>query len=288
MKKRWNVILKTPGRALRLLGLTVLPVFAWDRGDAAEPIFAVAGQQLITLNPANGEFLSSASGLNFGNLNDLAKGPDGFLYSATWDSNSSIPRKLVQLNPLTGQSIPLVTLDFGAERADVRGLAFSPSGTLFALNDIEMLNSTPDNLYTINIQTGHATLVGNTGVGGLQSLAFSPAGVLYGWDLNGLGLVQINPVTGVATDVNPSLNGFLDIQALTFGPDGTLYGARNALYTIDPSTGVTTLVGSGGYSNVYGMAVGPASIPVPEPSSIVLVAIGFTVAAGTARRHRPQ
>ena len=44
-------------------------------------------------------------------------------------------------------------------------------------------------------------------------------------------------------------------MAVDFGADGTLYGARDALYTIDTATGIANLVGSGGYSDLRGIAV---------------------------------
>jgi hypothetical protein len=37
-------------------------------------------------------------------------------------------------------------------------------------------------------------------------------------------------------------------------PDGTLFGARESLFKINVTTGKTTLIGSGGYSDIRGIA----------------------------------
>jgi dipeptidyl aminopeptidase/acylaminoacyl peptidase len=61
----------------------------------------------------------------------------------------------------------------------VPGLAFSPSGTLFAIGNND---ATGDDLYTIDVDTGVRTLVGSTRLFGIQALEFSPQGILYGFD----------------------------------------------------------------------------------------------------------
>jgi len=110
--------------------------------------------------------------------------------------------------------------------------------------------------------------------------------VIYGWDAGagtglGVGLVTIDTVTAEAVDVNPAVSGSaLQVQALEFAPDGTLYGGRNELYVIDPATGVLTLVGSGGYSNLRGLA-----FAVPEPSTWALAAIALLMMVVVSRRR---
>jgi hypothetical protein len=114
---------------------------------------------------------------------------------------------------------------------------------------------------TISVGTGAVTLVGNTGKAGLQGIAFSPNGTLYGWDLS-FGLVRIGSTTGLATLVDPAPPGGHDyIQGLSFGPGDTLFGVGNtegvalgALYTIDLTTGKTTLIGTGSYFDSRGIA----------------------------------
>jgi hypothetical protein len=144
----------------------------------------------------------------------------------------------------------------------VPGLAFSPGGTLFAIGNND---ATGDDLYTIDVDTGVRTLVGSTRLFGIAALEFSPQGILYGFDGGrgsgtGVGLVTIDPLTGVATDVDPAVDGSAwDVLTIAFAPDGTLYAARTSLFTVDITTGALTLVASGGGWNIGGM------VWIPEP-----------------------
>ena len=131
------------------------------------------------------------------------------------------------------------------------------------------------------MQTGAGTLIGATGLTGLQGLDFSPAGVLYGWDID-IGLMTINPAIGVATDVNPQVGATADIQSIVFSPNGTpFFGARNALFTIDPTSGMPTRVGSGGYTDVRGIEI-PGAGSVPERGALLFVGGGLAGLAAIA------
>jgi hypothetical protein len=162
----------------------------------------------------------------------------------------------------------------------VRAVAFSPAGTLLAAG-------TGSKLHTIDVETGVARLVADTGLEALATIAFSPDGTLYGWDIGvvsgtvGLGLVTIDPLTGGATDVNPSVGGTSEISTLAFGPDGTLYGARSSLFTVDTATGELTLVGP--------LVIPPdeyfgtlSLVWIPEPSTLSALA---TLAAALLLAH---
>jgi hypothetical protein len=181
-------------------------------------------------------------------MNSLARSPAGEFYTVDASSN------LLVINPTTGAATPGATLNFGSATPVVPALAFSPSGTLYA---IQRGNS--DDLYTINLTTGQGTLVGPTGSGPLQGLAFAPNGTLYGWNIFS-GLVTINPANGAATDVNPAEDASAQIQCLAFAPDGTLYGAQYGLFTIDTATGVPSAAIATGFSDIRGMEfnTGPA------------------------------
>jgi hypothetical protein len=220
---------------------------------------------VVAINSTNGQSVPvGLSGVT--SLNSLARNSAGVLFSAGV-GNAGV--QLVTVDPSTGVATAGPTLNFGADTPNVRALAFSSNDILYCINSG---TSEPDNLYTIDPQTGRATLVGNTGLGGIQSLDFSPQGLLYGWDVApdsetpGAGLVLINPNTGVATDVNPLINehaGDVGIQSIVFALDGTLYGAGDALLKIDVTTGAATLIGYGGYSDLRGIEVMP-----PPPLSI--------------------
>lgn len=197
---------------------------------------------------------ATGSGAFIGNTgfigtNSLACDGSGKLYSV---AGSGTAGRLITVDPQTGAATLVKQLQ---PPQDIRDLAFSPEDVLFGINhgggpdDIE----SPDDLVTIDVATGAVTPVGNTGQAGLQGLAFSPNGTLYGWGVS-CGLATINPTTGVATLVNSGAPTGSQIQALAFAPNGTLFGAWKSLFTINVTTGTPMLIGSGGYSDIRGIA----------------------------------
>ena len=60
---------------------------------------------------------------------------------------------------------------------DVRGMAFAPDGTLYAVRN------GGDTLFTVNPSSGATTLVGSMNFPGVQGLAFAADGTLYAWDV---------------------------------------------------------------------------------------------------------
>jgi hypothetical protein len=231
--------------------------------------FDATGSLVVRIDSTTGDAISATPSGAFG-LNSLAGDSSGTLYSHT-----SFDNRLYTIDPGTGVATPGAAL---STLLDIRSLAFSPDGTLYAIDkpgDIDSING----LYTINVATGVVTFIGPTGKPGLQGLDFSPEGTLYGFDFSS-GLATLNTTTGLATTVNPAL-GFpgVDIQSLVFGPDGVLYGGRESLYTIDRTTSLSTFVGTNNY-DIRGLE----SAAVPEPASLWLVVSG--AAALWMRRRR--
>jgi hypothetical protein len=203
--------------------------------------------QVVIIDETTGA--STLVGLSgFSRLNSMARNHQGTIYSAS--SN-----KLITINPVTGEGTNIATLNAAAD-------------VLYGIKE-----GVPDYLVTINTDSGAVSLVGNTGLRGIQALEFSPAGILYGWDVgsgyltSGHGLVTIDPATGVSTPVSSTL-GTIDIQTLAFGKNNKLYGAgQGNFYSIDVGTGAATLIGTGTYKDLRGIAF----FPVPEPSTIALL-----------------
>jgi hypothetical protein len=122
------------------------------------------------------------------------------------------------------------------------------------------------------------TLIGATGFSGVQALEASFTGRLFGWDV-AFGLLALigqrrgegsqRRKRGAAPTSNPWPS-----QA-----NGVLFGAANSLYTVDPSTGATTLVGP-----VTGVSIHQTSraspLPSPEPETHVLMLFGLAVLTG--------
>jgi hypothetical protein len=105
-------------------------------------------------------------------------------------------------------------------------------------------------LYTVNLTTGSATLVGSTHVPDLFGLAYDPdTSTLFGTSYSGtsVGLYSINTSTGVATFIGPtSISGLArEIDALTYNTvTHSLVGIStgySSLYTVDKATGALTL-----------------------------------------------
>lgn len=230
------------------------------------------------INSATGSGVSIGSN---GGFNALAVSPGG----TVWGASTS---NLWSINPLTGAGTvgPAIS---GMGGISIRGLAFSPGGQLFAINNGGAASSTSccDDLFRIDVATGNATLVGSTGFAGIQALAYG-SGMLYGWEVGssgvGAGLITLSISTGAGTDVNLGMGGSSgDIQGLAFSPQGILYGARDALYTVNTSTGAITLIGSGGYSDVRGIEFTSA---VPEPETYAMLLAGLGLLGFAARRRK--
>jgi hypothetical protein len=229
-----------------------------DASLLTQPSGLVGVQFSATNSPLYG--IDSASGAGtllgstgFARLNSLARNAAGALVSASITNPGS--SELITINPSTGAGALLTAISFGATVPDIRGLAYSPADVLFAIQEVV---GGSDILYTINPANGVGTIVGATGLPGLQGLDFSPSGQLFGWDVglsgsNGAGLVTINTTTGVATDVNPAVGG-IALQSIAFHSSGTLYGAVDSqLYSINPTTGAATLIGGSGFAGLRGI-----------------------------------
>jgi hypothetical protein len=130
-------------------------------------------------------------------------------------------------------------------------LAFDTStGTMYLVNGWGAGSNNPSSLYTVNLNTGAATLVGSTGVTSLFSLVYDPlTNKLYGAKstLSPYEFVEINRSTGVATYVGTPSVG---LDGMTFvGSTGQvvgLYAGPGSLHTLDPLTGLDSLLSVGG------------------------------------------
>jgi len=246
--------------SLRTIQIVALCMFcAPARPIAAAIIGVTVGEnggisQSVKIGEQTGKgFVFGSTG--FYSLNSLAKHSAGIIVSAGADVAYGMTKLLVFIDPRTGVGSAGPLLNFGKVGPDIRGLAFSPDGILYAANNTGPAGGlNPDDLFIVDLGTGSGTLVGHTGLTGLQDIAFSPSGVLYGWDVNE-GLVVIDPATGIATDVNTRQDGNTAIQAISFTPAGELLGAGSDLVSISPTTGAATLIGGRGYPQVRGIIV---------------------------------
>jgi hypothetical protein len=256
---------------------------------------AGADGELYILNPANGSLVqdigptNDASGANY-SITGLAFHPTtGVLYGATGNSNTAAQATLVKINPATG----LVTLIGAFNAGPVNGsgspstmgdIGFDAAGNLYGVATIG-----GPNLYSINLGTGQATLVGANGAAtstGGGGIAISSGGTIYGTPTSSR-FGTYNSVTGVYTNIaNPAkpagtgAYGALDyngsvLYGLNVGPGSP---PPTHLVTIDPATGTVTDLG------VSVNSLDAIAFQVPEPASLILGAIGLALVGALRRR----
>lgn len=124
---------------------------------------------------------------------------------------------------------------------------------MFALKERVPASSGPYDLYTLDLATGAATLIGDTQLTNCGNLAFRD-GML--WTYTGdLGLVMIDPNTAQAEDVNDSFRGPVgSTESLCFSEDGILYQLDSGLWIQDVHFGVPSLVGLTQYFGLFDCA----------------------------------
>jgi hypothetical protein len=149
----------------------------------------------------------------------------------------------------------------------------------------------PGAVITINQDTGAGTLVGHPdSVPGLTGIVFDISGTLYGTTISGMlgtgrfsELVRIDPGTGeqIGPAVTITANNLpIPITDLALQPGtNTLYGTNiseddfiNSIYTIDPATGVATLIGRTG---VIGATIAFGSDGTLYQTSAIFDDVGF-------------
>ena len=222
--------------------------------------------------------VSRLSGLVFdltGNLYGATQG--NFPYPPVTPPGAS---DLVTIDPSTGALVAAIGVIMdGATPINISDLAMQPgTGTLYGVRGPNDGLNGQGRLYTINEQTGAATLVGDT-LSFFDSIAFAPNGTLYlsaadldfntGNTINPrlqtLNPANANVLTTVATSEFYGALGIRPGDGLIFAGNGD----RAQLFTLNPTSGAETLVGSTGRT-----FVGDIDFLVPEPASIALTGLG--------------
>jgi hypothetical protein len=239
--------------------------------------------ELYIINQATGALVQDVGPLNdVNNINypitGLAFSPiTSVLYGSTGNAGA-VDATLVTINATTGLVTPIGSfnagpLNSGGTPATMADLAFDSAGNLYGVGSIG-----GPNLYSINVITGQATVVGPNGVATSTSgggLAISPAGVFNGTPTS-TRFGTYNSVTGAYTNsANPTRPVGGAYAAL--GYDGsTLYGLdlgpgpalTTHLVTINPATAAVTDIG------VSVSALDAIAFQVPEPATFALMLIG--------------
>lgn len=169
--------------------------------------FDQSSDRLVELNPATGATLNTIDIVvpNLTGEGGIAFRSDGvgFLNSTGGDTST------IYRFTTAPSSAALVGTTGGV--AGIDGLAFSPSDVLFALGQNE-----DNNLYTVNQGSGTLTLIGATGVAGLNSLGGLDflGSTLYAAINNSL--YTLNTTTGAATLIGAISGGNGAVSGLAF------------------------------------------------------------------------
>ena len=152
-------------------------------------------------------------------------------------------------------------------------------------------------IVTIDPLTGLATSIGTHPFGAVNGLDFNSGGDLLGSFLNpgtSTDLVIVNQTTGGFSSVIGPIFTAEVVTGLTFNSGGILYGVAHltggpqpsSLYTIDPATGLPTLVGPIGFDKVGAIEFGADGVLYGGVGSGVtnagaLISINPSTGAGT-------
>jgi len=207
----------------------------------------------------------------------MIKGGNGTYYM----TEVGPPAALYIFNPAGGAVTFHVNIT-GLQGADQpNGIAYNAANGMYYLA-AGSLSPVSDNIYTVDVNTGVATLVGGTGTAGLQiDLGITQAGVCYSYDLVNNNGYTINLSTGAATLLGPlgydpnygqgmSIDNETGVVYLSAFNNGTVTGQ---LRTMNTTTGNTTLITDWGFDQIAPFAldtqygppcpIGAASNPNP-------------------------
>jgi len=205
----------------------------------ASDVIAGAGapSNFGSIDPVTGAFTALNQQGGSTNWQALAANPTlGILYAAD-ETGVTVP--LISVSPSGAFST------IGNTNIQISDLAYdSVHGILYAVDD-------SDNLYTVNVTTAAATLIGSTGLGN-----------------------QIKIGLGYDSNNNVLYANFV---------------GNHSLYTLNTTTGAATLVGANGTTvEIDGLAdFGVVSI-TPEPATIALIGLGLGALVCYRRRPKRQ
>ena len=196
----------------------------------------------VSIGIPDGALTTLAAWVPGGFASSACRGGDGNYYI------TDVSPALYQLDPATGLVTPLgVITGLGSDSPN--GIAFNPANGMYYI--AAGIIGTSDNIYSLDINTLVATLIGGTGTGGLQiDFCISGNGICYSNDLITDNAYTINLATGVATLLGPTGYNANFGQGMSFDRQtNTIYlSAFNndtfstQLRTMDPVTGMTTLL----------------------------------------------
>ncbi len=191
-------------------------------------------------------------------------------------------RVIYTIDPATGVKTPIGNVSPNA--GTTAGLAYDPTS-----NTVYLTSTNNDSLYTLDLATGAATLVGSYGVDVfMHGLEWdSSTGTLYGASSSPNTFYNISTATGLATEV-----GGMGLTSFTnLGYDSVndrMYATNSStdsFYSIDRSTGALSLIGPLlGPTNPNGLAYVPEiqTMYLVDNSTDTLYTLNLATGAATA------
>jgi hypothetical protein len=211
--------------------------------------------ELIIIDQTNGSGTVVGTPVSGVGLTGIAFHPDGRLFASTIAGGGSTST-LIRINPDTGGLISTIgSITDNGTPISIGDLSFQPgTGVLYGIRSNSDNQGHGGFLYTIDITTGVATFIGDTGAGVGGGIGFAPDGTLYQLAYNSFldfpSLNTISPVDASRINTVP-VDRYYD--GLGVRSDGILFatpGSSDAVYTINPVTGASTFVGFTGQGNL--------------------------------------
>lgn len=242
---------------LRIFLVLLWPMLLCPIASGQEILILGLNGDLRSVDPDTGQVTYIGStGFHTHFWSAMTQDSQGKLYASTGDW--IVGYSIYEIDPQTGLGTFVVQTNlFG-----IGCMAFDSGDVLYVGNDRTFPQSgSPYDLHTLNLGTGIATLVGDTGITNMLAMGFDQD-VLYGNPFD-LGLVTIDTATGIATDVNPTFRGPQGAtSSMCFDDEGVLYFINHILWIQDSETGVTSEIEPISPSGFWSGAVfaeGPAS-----------------------------
>jgi hypothetical protein len=268
--------------------------FGFDFNPTSDRIRTASdGDQTLRLNPNNGALAAVDGTLAFAagdpnagqnpNIvgsaytNNFAGSTSTTLYSIDSNLNALVTQGSVGSAPISPNSGQLLTVGpLGVDTTDMVGFDIA-QGTNAAFASLTQPGARASNLYTINLTTGAARLVGPIGGGRLiRGIAFAVrAENVFALTASGK-LIRFNAGLPGVISSSLSISGLASgetLVGLDFRPaTGVLFALSNAsrIYTINPRTGAATLVGGTQIAvALNGQSFGFDFNPVPDRIRLV-------------------
>jgi len=184
----------------------------------------------------------------------------------------------------------LATINLGITNTGEGDLAFASNGTGYLVSTVDAEGDfgSTGAMYSFNTTPLSANLITDSLSVQIDGLAFNSSGDGFALEQGGATLDSITTGGAIAeiggTGINTDCGGnqCYSLGGLAFA-DGTLYAAltnfsnsTSDFYTINPSTGAAAFIGDIPFDQISGITAAPSvTPPVPEPSTLVLMAGGF-------------